>query len=109
MNANLRSALRQLNGRNRVAVSTGVAEQAPPDSKRIALIYLEPAAGWLHAADRAGLERKLTGNGRSSLLADWCVNGTAQADEVLIVNQSGTHRWSKDQCNALLNVSDRCS
>ncbi len=109
LNVNLRSALRQLNGRNRVAASTGVAEHAPPGSKRIALIYLEPAAGWLHAADRTGLERKLTGNGRSVLLADWCVNGTAQADEVLIVNQSGTHRWTKEQFNALLNVSGECA
>ncbi|GLW27972.1 hypothetical protein [Actinoplanes regularis] len=108
LNANLRTALRQLNGRNPAASSTGVAEHAPPGSRRIALIYLEPAAGWIQAADRAGLERKLTGSGRSSLLADWCVDGTAQADEVLIVNQLGTHRWSKEQMNALLDVSGQC-
>ncbi len=61
----------------------------------------------MHAADRAGLERRLTGGGRTVLLRDWCVDGAAQADEVLIVNQVGTHRWSKEQFNALLDVSGR--
>ncbi len=36
------------------------------------------------------------------------INGTAQADEVLIVNQLGTHRWTKEQMNALLDVSGQC-
>ncbi len=107
--AHLASALRQLNGRNGPAAATGVAEQAPPDSKRIALIYLEPASGWVHAADRAGVERRLFRGGRDALLKDWCVDGAAQADEVLIVNQTGTHRWNKEQFNALLDVTGRCS
>lgn len=106
---NLGSALRQLNGRNRAAASTGVAEQAPPGSKRIALIYLEPSRDWIHDSDRAGLARKLTGNSRSAVLQDWCVNGTAQADEVVIVNSTGTHRWTKEQFNDLLGVSGQCA
>jgi len=64
---------------------------------------------WVHAADRAGDERKLTGGGRAILLRDWCVEGVAQAEEVLIINQTGTHRWSKEQVNALLDVSGRCA
>ncbi|BCJ40236.1 hypothetical protein GCM10010168_30940 [Actinoplanes ianthinogenes] len=102
--ANLGSALRQLNGRNRDAAT----EQAPPGSKRIAQIYLEPAAGPVHAADRAGLERVLGGSDRNTVLSDWCVSGAAQADEVRIVNQLGVQQWTKDQMTALLGATGQC-
>ena len=75
-----------------------MAEHAPPESKGTALIYLEPASGWVHAADRTGLERKLSGSGRTALLEHWCVDGAAQADDVLIVNQVG-----------ILDVAGRCA
>lgn len=98
----LNTALRQLNGRSGVNLATGVAEAAPPGSVRVALLYLEPYSEVWHAADRAGLERRLS-RVRNSILPDWCVDGTAQADEIVMVNQSGTHRWTKEQFNALLD------
>jgi len=102
--ANLKSALKQLNGRGGVSGATGIAEGAPPGSTRVALLYVEPYAGALHAAGRAGLERRLTRE-RRNLLPDWCVNGVAQADEIVMVDQTGTHRWTKEQFNALLGVT----
>ncbi len=104
LRSNLQKALKQLNGRGGVDGATGIAEGAPPGSERIALIYLEPYAGVLHVADRPALDRRLASD-RINLIQDWCVDGTAQADEVVMVNQTGTHRWTKHQLNTLLGVS----
>ena len=104
MIANLSKALKQLNGRGGVDATLGVAEEAPPDSERVALIYLEPPAGPMHVADRTALERRLFRD-RSNFLSDWCVNGKSQADEIVMVNQAGTHRWTKEQVNALLHIT----
>ncbi|BCY12316.1 hypothetical protein [Actinoplanes sp. L3-i22] len=73
------------------------------------LIYLEPGAGWVHATDRASLERRLSGSGRAEILKAWCMDDTAGAEELLIVNQLGTHRWTKEQMNALLRISGNCA
>lgn len=101
LTANLAKALRQLNGRGGQSGKTGVAEGAPPGSARVALIYLEPYAEVLHAMNRAGLGRRITRD-RNDLLPEWCVDGIPQADEVVMVNQTGTHRWTKEQFDALL-------
>ncbi len=99
----LRSSLRQLNGKNAPDAKTGVSEQAPPGSKRVALIFLEPPAGRRHSDDRSALEHHLRQN-RNELLSDWCDGDAVQADEVVIVNQAGRHRWTSRQLSALLGA-----
>lgn len=106
---NLKTALKQLNGRGGVDRAIGAAESAPPGSTRVALLFLEPAAGRFHAASRADLERLLGRVARSDVMKDWCVDGRAQADEVVMVNQVGTHRWTKAQMSAVLRVDVPCA
>lgn len=107
--SNLKTALKQLNGRSGIDPAIGAPESAPPGSTRVALIYLEPAAWSMHAMGRADLEWVLGRRSRNEVLKDWCFNGKAQADEVVIVNQAGTHRWTRDQMNTLLRVDGLCA
>ncbi len=75
--ANLKSALREL------------ADHAPSGSTRVVELYLDAPAGYTHAAGRDHFDQQL-----ESLKSEICPGG---ADEIVVVNQNGTQRWTQKQ------------
>ncbi|WIM94350.1 hypothetical protein ACTOB_006369 [Actinoplanes oblitus] len=73
---NLRGALKEL------------ARDAPPGSTRVVWLHLEAPSGPAHAAGRDYFDAALKKAG-----SDLC----KKADEVVVVNQSGVQRWTRQQ------------
>ncbi|GAA4588422.1 hypothetical protein BJY16_008560 [Actinoplanes octamycinicus] len=74
--ANVRSALAELQ------------KSAPPNSARVVWLHLEAPAGYPHAAGRDYFDAVFDDVG-----SDLC----KKADEVVVVNQAGLQRWTKQQ------------
>ncbi|WP_436528849.1 hypothetical protein [Actinoplanes sp. HUAS TT8] len=75
--ANVRGAVKEL------------SEHAPARSQHVVYLYVDAGAGFPHAAGRDWFDAQL-----KPLSSELCHGG---ADEVVIVNQTGTQRWSQDQ------------
>ncbi|GIE91325.1 hypothetical protein [Actinoplanes regularis] len=75
--ANLQNALKELEA------------HAPSGSTRVALLHVDAAAGFAHAAGRDYFDGRMR-----ALSAELCLRS---ADEVVVVNQTGVERWNYEQ------------